>query len=291
MKAVHNGHVMGLGDSLESLMKGETGTSESAQIYRLYLLTNTQIGSHLLMKQMNWPKAADGIKYETDAATVKNHKASMFTVRAGGRDVRDAVIDNICGHWSFAATNDNEFIAPGKPVRRDFHSDYVKAAMGGFPYDQFYSQGTFNDMKALGQLLKADIQSYMATPSNPNGTYFPPPIILLAPQSGGGPGDAYLPFSSRASDMLKGVKIYLAGTKNQAFSPESEKQIVSAIENVQKHEKEYFNKMNEFSSQKYASKYSKEENQRVMDGMAKNLTIKINRLKDLFNSIVTQALA
>ena len=66
---------------------------------------------------------------------------------------------------------------------------------------------------------------------------------------------------------------------------------MSAISNVGKHEKEYFAKIQEVNSQRFGSKYSMEEKQAMVDTIGKALTLKINRLKDLINSVVTQAIA
>ena len=284
----------GFTDILDEILKGETYKNSPVgitqdEVNTLAIALMTDIGKLVFLAYMEWPKMAnDTTKYETDATLIdqtKLFKARDLTLDAR---VRNNIVTRVLG-WFAAPNNLNNkrFINPLAP--QSSTSEYFQAAINALPYDEFFKVGKYDAMK---NLLNEHRQKYMTTPSTPTGTYLPVPVFVnLGNQPGGGKEDPFFFFSSNATDIMKGVKLYLAGKKKQAFSPESEKQIMSAISNVAKHEKEYFAKIQEVNSQRYGSKYSMEEKQAMVDTIGKTLTLKINRLKDLINSVVTQAIA
>ena len=244
----------------------------------------TDLGKLLILNYVGWPKASDdATKFET-----KNTPTSIINGPGADRQ-KQGLITSILP-W-FTGPNDlnkNQFINPSD-APQSLGSKYVQAVMDSLPYNEFFKQGKYDP---IGILLKKQLQEYMTTPSTSTGMPFPVPVFVNVGHTGGGKEEnPFLYFSSKATDIMKGVKLYLAGKKKQAFSPESEKQIMSAISNVGKHEKEYFAKIQEVNSQRFGSKYSMEEKQAMVDTIGKTLTLKINRLKDLINSVVTQAIA
>jgi len=314
---------------LQDILNGNTyktspATITQTEVYALSLAVTTDLGKLALLAYMEWPSMAnDATKYETDATLLDideifkdsdlaliaaaNAAAAAAAAAAtppgdAARDaaaVRAAIIAGMTSRmrtdtvalvlgWFAGPNNLNDKVLTNALAPPSFGSHYIQAAINALPYDEFFKVGKYDAMK---NLLNEHRQKYMTTPSTPTGTYLPVPVFINVGHTGGGKEDPFFFFSSNAMDIMKGVKLYLAGKKKQAFSPESEKQIMSAISNVGKHEKEYFAKIQEVNSQRYGSKYSMEEKQAMVDTIGKTLTLKINRLKDLINSVVTQAIA
>jgi hypothetical protein len=276
---------------LKDISKGNTyknspvGITET-DVNRLSTSINNDLGKIAFLAYMEWPSMAnDATKYETDETLIDIDE--IFKVLDVTETTKSDVKNRVLG-WFAAPNNLNDKVLTNALAPQSFPSEYVQAAINALPYDEFFKVGKYDAMK---NLLNEHRQKYMTTPSTPTGTYLPVPVFVNLNQPGGGKEDPFFFFSSNATDIMKGVKLYLAGKKKQAFSPESEKQIMSAISNVAKHEKEYFAKIQEVNSQRYGSKYSMEEKQAMVDTIGKTLTLKINRLKDLINSVVTQAIA
>jgi hypothetical protein len=264
-----------------------TSVLDLSSLSAIKTLIKTDLGKLLFLTYLNWPKASDdGTKFET-----KNTPTSINSIFNAGDSTADRgnLVTSVLPWFTGPNDlNDNQFIKPSD-APKSLGSKYVQAVMDSLPYNEFFKQGKYDP---IGILLKKQLQEYMTTPSTITGMPFPVPVFVNVGHTGGGKEEnPFLYFSSKATDIMKGVKLYLAGKKKQAFSPESEKQIMSAISNVGKHEKEYFAKIQEVNSQRFGSKYSMEEKQAMVDTIGKTLTLKINRLKDLINSVVTQAIA
>jgi hypothetical protein len=279
-----------IADILQDILNGNTyktspRTINEDDVNILSGLVTTDLGKLAFLAYMEWPSMAnDDTKYETDPSL---NIDVIFKVSDATAATKSDVKDRVLG-WFTGPNNLNDKVLTNALAPPSFRSHYIQAAINALPYDEFFKVGKYDAMK---NLLNEHRQKYMTTPSTPTGTYLPVPVFINVGHTGGGNEDPFFFFSSNAMDIMKGVKLYLAGKKKQAFSPESEKQIMSAISNVGKHEKEYFAKIQEVNSQRYGSKYSMEEKQAMVDTIGKTLTLKINRLKDLINSVVTQAIA